>query len=224
MRRAYLTLPALLLASAASAQAPQAPALPGPLPQQAAPPRAEPPLPHAMPGEPAPVIVPPELTDPRIADQIGRVAGVLTRSMMDLPVGELEAAIEGRPVTRSDRRRRVSDTVGDPYLDQRIADQIGRVAGVLTRSMMDLPVGELEAAIEGRPATEADRRKRVRDEIGPDGERQLTEQVARAGPQMRAMQKALATSLPSIMASLEGVERELERAVANMPDPTYPRR
>ena len=41
---------------------------------------------------------------------------------------------------------------------------------------------------------------------------------------MRAMQKALVASLPALMSSLEGVERELERAVANMPDPTYPKR
>ncbi len=41
---------------------------------------------------------------------------------------------------------------------------------------------------------------------------------------MQAMTKALVASLPTIMASLEGVERELERATANLPDPTYPKR
>ena len=116
--------------------------------------------------------------------------------------------------------RQIPPELSDPA----IADQLTRALVPLSRALMDLPVGEIEAAIEGRPATEADRRKRVRDEIGPEGERELTAQVARAGPQMRAMQTALVRSLPALMGALQGVERELERAVANMPDPSYPRR
>ena len=115
--------------------------------------------------------LPPELSDPRMADQLGRVAGVLTRSLMNLPVGEMEAAIEGRPVTPADRARTVRDSVGDPYLDRRIA---------------------AEAAQTGRT--------------------------------MQAAGKALAASLPAIMAAIDQARGELERAVGNMPDPTYPRR
>ena len=115
--------------------------------------------------------LPPELSDPRMADQLGRVAGVLTRSLMNLPVGEVEAAIEGRPVTPADRARTVRDSVGDPYLDQRIA---------------------AEAAQTGRT--------------------------------MQAAGKALAASLPAIMAAIDQARSEIERAVSNMPDPTYPRR
>ena len=115
--------------------------------------------------------LPPELSDPRMADQLGRVAGVLTRSLMNLPVGEVEAAIEGRPVTPADRARTVRDSVGDPYLDQRIA---------------------AEAAQTGRT--------------------------------MQAAGKALAASLPAIMAAIDQARDEIERAAANMPDPTYPRR
>ena len=115
--------------------------------------------------------IPPELSDPRMADQLGRVAGVLTRSLMNLPVGEMEAAIEGRPVTPADRARTVRDSVGDPYLDQRIA---------------------AEAAQTGRT--------------------------------MQAAGKALAASLPAIMAAIDQARGELERAVGNLPDPTYPRR
>ena len=76
---------------------------------------------------PAPVL-PPVLTDPAMADQLGRVAGALTRSLMNLPVGELEAAIEGRPATRADRARTVRDSIGDPYVEQRI-EQPGRRVG-----------------------------------------------------------------------------------------------
>ena len=56
-----------------------------------------------------------------MADKLGRVAGVLTRSLMDLPVGEVEAAIQGRPATPADRARRVRDEVNDPYIEQRVA-------------------------------------------------------------------------------------------------------
>ena len=116
-------------------------------------------------------ILPPVLTDPAMADRLGRVAGAVTRSLMNLPVGEVEAAIEGRPVTREDRARTVRDSIGDPYVEQRIAN---------------------EAAASGRT--------------------------------MQAATKALVGSLPAIMGALEGARAELERAVGNLPDPTYPRR
>ena len=108
--------------------------------------------------------------------------------------------------------------------DPAMADKLTRALVPLSRALMDLPIGELEAAMEGRTPTAEDRRKRVRGEIGPDGERELATQVQQAGPQMRAMQQALVSSLPALMGALEGVERELERATANLPDPTYPKR
>ena len=116
--------------------------------------------------------------------------------------------------------RKIPPELSDPA----IADKLSRASGVLARVLMDLPVGEIEAAMEGRTPTEADRRKKVRDEIGPDGERKLMAQAAASGPQMRAMQKALVASLPALMSALQGVEQELEKAVANLPDPTYPKR
>jgi hypothetical protein len=116
--------------------------------------------------------------------------------------------------------RKIPPQLSDPAM----ADQLTRALVPLSKALLDLPLGEIEAAMAGRTPIDADRRKRVRDEIGPDGERELAAQVARAGPQMRAMQKALVSSLPSIMKSLEGVEKELERATANLPDPTYPKR
>jgi len=119
---------------------------------------------------PAPQL-PPELSDPAMADKLGRVAGVLTRSLMDLPVGEVEAAIQGRPATPADRARRVRDEVNDPYIEQRVAAE-----------------------------------------------------AARSGRTMQAATKALVASLPTIMNALGQAQDELERAVANIPDPTYPRR
>ena len=108
--------------------------------------------------------------------------------------------------------------------DPAMADKLGKVAGVLTRSLMDLPVGELEATIQGREPTVADRNRRVRDAIGgPQAERRVEAQVAQSGRQMQAMSKALVDSLPSIMGALEELETRMERVTANLPDPTYPR-
>ncbi|MDQ3079631.1 MAG: hypothetical protein M3R03_06500 [Pseudomonadota bacterium] len=128
----------------------------------------------ASPALAAPPGVPPlprVLTDPAMADQLGRVAGVLTKSLMDLPVGEIEAAIEGRPATRADRARTVGDSIGDPRIAQRIADE-----------------------------------------------------TASSGRTMQAATKALAGALPAIMRAVEGARGEIERAIGNLPDPTYPRR
>lgn len=109
--------------------------------------------------------------------------------------------------------------------DPAMADKLGKMMGALTRALMDMPVGELEAAAQGREPTAADRSRRIRDHVGgPDAEREVEAKVAASGRQMQAMSKALVASLPSLMASLENVERELERATANLPDPAYPKR
>lgn len=146
MRYAQLLLPVLLIAAPVVAQAPAAPPT-------------------------APIVIPPELSDPALADRLARVSVVLTKSLMNLPVGEIEAALEGRPVSPADRGKTVRDNIGDPKLEQRVAAQ---------------------AAASGR-----------------------TMQVA---------MKALVGSLPAIMGAMAGAKVELERALGNLPDPTYPRR
>jgi len=109
--------------------------------------------------------------------------------------------------------------------DPAMADKLTRMLVPLSRALMDMPVGEIEAAAQGREPTAADRAKRVRDEIGgPEEQRQIEAGIAAAGPKMQAMQKALVASLPALLAAFDGVEKQLERATANIPDPTYPRR
>ena len=109
--------------------------------------------------------------------------------------------------------------------DPAMADQLGRVAGAVTRSLMDLPVGELEAAIEGRPATRADRARTVRDSIGDRQiEQRIESQAAASGRTIQAASQALASSLPAILQAIDGAAADIERAVGNLPDPTYPRR
>ena len=108
--------------------------------------------------------------------------------------------------------------------DPAVADKLTRALGPLTRALMNMPVGELEAALSGREPTAADRSKRLSDQIGPEGQKELEATVAAAGPKMQAMQKALVASLPAIMSALGDVGKQLEQATANLPDPTYPKR
>jgi hypothetical protein len=108
--------------------------------------------------------------------------------------------------------------------DPAMADKLTSILGPLSRALMNMPIGELEAAMSGREPTAADKARRLADQIGQEGQRDLEDTVAAAGPQMRAMQKALVASLPALMSSLGNVQKELERATANLPDPSYPNR
>ena len=103
------------------------------------------------------------------------------------------------------------------------ADKLTNVLQVLSKSMLDMPVGEVQAAIEGREATSADKRKTVHSETGMS-ERQMSQQIEAARPQMRAAMKAMTSALPAMMKGLQEAGRELEKATANIPQPGYPRR
>ena len=90
---------------------------------------------------------------------------------------------------------------------------------------MNLPVGELEAAIEGRPVTRADRQRTIGDSIGdPYVEQRIERQAAASGRTIQAASQALANSLPAILQAIDGATADIERAIGNLPDPTYPRR
>ena len=65
----------------------------------------------------------------------------------------------------------------------------------------------------------------MRDSIGdPYVEQRVEEQAAASGRTIQAASKALASSLPAILQAIDGAAEGIERAVANLPDPTYPRR
>ena len=120
---------------------------------------------------------------------------------------------------------RAAPTLPPELTDPKTAEALGRMTAALARAMMELPVGELEAAIENRPATPADRARRVRDVAGDPGlEQRVGAQGEAAGRTMQAASQALVAALPALVKALDGVEAELERAVANLPDPTYPKR
>nr|WP_314446993.1 hypothetical protein [uncultured Sphingomonas sp.] len=107
--------------------------------------------------------------------------------------------------------------------DGRAIDQIGNMVGALTKALLDLPVGEIEAAVESRPVTRQDRQRTVRSVTGTD-ERDVTAGIEQSKGAVVAGGQAVARSLPAIREALNKAGEELERATANIPQPGYPRR
>lgn len=110
--------------------------------------------------------------------------------------------------------------------DPATAERIDRSIGALTDALLDLKVGEFQAAIEGRQPNAADRALTVRElerRSGRDPEA-IRRQVREAGPAIAKSMNALAEALPALTRALADVEKAVERAAANMPDPTYPKR
>jgi len=105
--------------------------------------------------------------------------------------------------------------------------RVGDMVGALSHAFMNLPVGEIEAAAQGRPATPADHNRTLRDVAGrgdPNFEQNLQRQIAASQVTMQASMKAMAAAMPAISRALSEAGREIERATANLPSPTYPRR
>lgn len=107
--------------------------------------------------------------------------------------------------------------------DPPFADRIAAMTEALTKALLKLPVGEIEAAVEGRPASAADRRRTVRD-VSRLNERDIEQQIAAARPRVRAAMDALVRALPVMTKALSEAADEVERATANLPQPGYPRR
>ena len=97
----------------------------------------------------------------------------------------------------------------------------------LTRALMNVRVGEAKAALEGRDATPRERNMTVGDYArrdDPNFDRHIHQQIASAEPQVQRGIQSMNRALPALMQSLDDVQRAVDRAVANMPDPTFPRR
>ena len=102
---------------------------------------------------------------------------------------------------------------------------LSRMTGAVTRALMDMPVGEIEAAVEGRPATVADRRRTVRDTVGgPEEAARIEREVAASGAQMQVMQRALVAALPGMIAAAGEMQKAIEQAGASLPLAGYERR
>lgn len=139
----------------------------------------------------------------------------------------LPLLLAGSPAMAQSAPRQPQLQVPPELSDPRMAERLGQMTQVLGKVLLDMPVGELEAIAEGRQPTAADRRRTVRDSArdkDPSFERDFQQQMAQARPMMEASMRAMSTALPAMMQGLQQAAEALERATANMPSPSYPKR
>jgi len=118
---------------------------------------------------------------------------------------------------------RVPPELTDPATADRLADAMQS----LSQALLDMRVGNIQAALEGRRATPSERRMTVRDlarRNDPDFERHLNQQIATAKPRIERGIRAMNQALPEVNEDLQRARQSLERALSNLPDPNYPRR
>jgi len=111
--------------------------------------------------------------------------------------------------------------------DPATADKLADAMQSMSRAFLGLKVGGVEAALEGRKPTRAERNVTVGDlarRDDPDFDRHFQQRIAAARPMIRQGMQALNEALPPMMEGLAQAQQSLERAIANMPDPNYPRR
>jgi len=113
------------------------------------------------------------------------------------------------------------------FSDPATADRLAGAMQSMSQALLDLKVGRLQAALEGRRAGPADRNLTIRDlarRNDPAFEKRLQQTIAEARPKMERSLKALNEAMPEVTEDLQRAQRSIERAIANMPDPNYPRR
>ena len=111
----------------------------------------------------------------------------------------------------------------DPATANRITDAMQ----ALSQALLDMRVGNIKATMEGRRASPAERRMTIRDlarRDDPDFDRRLHQQIAAATPKLQQGIRAMNQALPEVTEDLQRAQVAIERALANMPDPNYPRR
>jgi hypothetical protein len=137
--------------------------------------------------------------------------------LIALPLLLCAAPVQAQSPAKQDVR--LPQELKDPQLTGRLVDAMQ----VLAKSFLDLPVGQVEAAMNGRPVTQADRRRTVASETGMS-ERELQRKIEESRPAMEGAQKALVDAIPVLMRHMSEMGKELEKVGANVPRPDYPKR
>ena|SRR6185295_3210096 len=111
--------------------------------------------------------------------------------------------------------------------DPKVADRIADAMQGVSQAFLNMRIGEVQAAVEGREPTPAEKKMTLRD-LGrrddPDFDRKFHDRMAQVRPTIEHSMKALNTALPAMMKALDEAGEAIDRAAANMPDPTYPKR
>ncbi len=136
-----------------------------------------------------------------------------------LPLAALVTPTVAEAAPAPEETARIQRELTDPKWADRLTDAML----AMSKALMNMPVGEVEAAVQGRQPTEADKQRTVQSETGMS-EQQLRRQIEDSRPAMEAGMKAMAAALPAIMKGFSDAQRELEKASANVPRPDYPKR
>ena len=111
--------------------------------------------------------------------------------------------------------------------DPAAAMKLARTMQAVSTALLNIRVGDMRAALEGRDATPRERDETVGDIVrkkDPNFDRDVEREVATVGPKIQRSMRAINRALPQVMQDVDEAQRSLERAVSNLPDPNYPRR
>jgi|SRR5579884_553849 len=111
----------------------------------------------------------------------------------------------------------------DPEAQMRLAAKLQSISSAL----LNLKVGDVKAALEGREATAAERNVTVGDIVrkkDPNFDRDVAREVATVGPKIQRGMETLNRTLPRVMRDVADAQKSIDRAVSNLPDPSYPQR
>ncbi len=133
----------------------------------------------------------------------------------------LIAGLAASPAVAAPDTSAIEQALRDPAT----AQKIDRSMKAMTDALLDLKVGELQAAVEGREPTAADRALTVREleRRGGGDPEAIRRQIREAGPAIAKGMNALASALPAMTGALEDLEKTIEKLAANVPDPNYPK-
>ena len=136
----------------------------------------------------------------------------------------LPLALAGAPATAQPQPQPQTEAIQIPpeLTDPATAAKLANMARALSDAFLDLPVGEIQAAAEGRKPTVREKRMTVRDmgrRDNPDFDRDFDRQMAQAGPMIQQGVNAFAQALPAMNQALSQMAVAVERAAANMPRP-----
>jgi hypothetical protein len=135
----------------------------------------------------------------------------------------LPALLAASPAVAQEMPPQLPPELTDPATVHRLAGTVQ----ALSQVFLDMRVGGMKAALEGREATPQERNMTVRDlarRKDPDFDRHLRQKVASVGPEIERQMIVMQRAIPEMMRDLGEAQKVLERAAANMPDPSYPRR
>ncbi|HWH18786.1 MAG TPA: hypothetical protein VNT77_10725 [Allosphingosinicella sp.] len=110
--------------------------------------------------------------------------------------------------------------------DPREVEAVGAAAGRAMDAILDMPVGPLREAIEGRRLSRREREETLGDHAAKDDpyfRERMRDQLAVAGVAVGVLAEQMAVMTPVLRQTLEDVERRVEEAVRTPPPHDYGR-